>query len=131
MELDVVVMPSAVDELGTAFTGSDVALVRELQELGATSDYLQPESARLAYTERSVGALILTFVVGVASNAGWSALRALLSGKRAVTPVRATIARRTETNGASAWEWYEIEGSGSEVAEAIDMIRSHRSSDAG
>jgi len=125
VRVDVLVLPQTIAEDGTAvYHESVLTLVKELRALDTDAAYQHEAEDRGWYGERSVSAIVLSLIVGVASAAGWDGLRALLSGDRHRSErVHAKIARCTSTDDGVTWEWFEVEGPGAEVANALEAIQ--------
>ena len=118
-----VVLPREIASSGLAvYHESVLTLVKELKLEGVSADYQQGESDRTWLGHRSVGTVALDFIVGVASGAGWEALRMLLLKRYAAATVKGTVARCTRTSDAVTWEWFEVEGSGTDVADVLARL---------
>jgi hypothetical protein len=123
VDTDVVVMPREVDEGGIGFYDDSVlTLAKALRAEGASADYQHNREHRNWIGQRSATAIVLTVVLGVASNAGWHALRRLFSKAHAADHVRGKVARCTQRADEIRWEWYEFDGTGEEVARALERI---------
>ncbi len=122
IETDVVVLPEEVGGDGVGlYSDSAVSLVKELRLLGVTAQYQHSQDSRNWIGEKGFGAVALSWIVGVASNAGWAALCVLLRQKRK-TPVRIKLARCTQSDSEITWEWFEVKGDGAEVSNALERI---------
>jgi hypothetical protein len=123
IDTDVVVLPREVEEDGSGlYDDSVLTLAKALREEGASADYQHDREHRNWIGERSATAIVLTVVLGVASNAGWHALRRLFSKVHAADHVRGKVARCILHADEISWEWYEFEGTGEEVARALAQI---------
>jgi hypothetical protein len=117
-----VVLPRESDgEIGL-YDESVVTLVKELREAGASAEFLHDAESRSFIGEKAVGVLAVNLVIGIAGNAGWAALRTVLS-RRGKKPVEVKAARYEEKTEAKRWEWIEAKGGGEAVAAAIDAWR--------
>jgi hypothetical protein len=122
IETDVVVLPEEVGEDGVGiYSDSAISVVKELRSLGVTAQYQHPQDSRTWIGEKGFGAVALSWIVGVASNAGWTALCVLLRQKRR-NPVRIKLARCTQSTSEITWEWFEVEGNGADVANALERL---------
>jgi hypothetical protein len=123
IEADVVVLPREVDEDGRGlYHDSAITLVKEFTPMGVQARYAHNQDARLWYGEKAFGPDVVQWAIGIASQAGWVALVWLLRRKHNTTHVRLRVARCRQTAGETTWEWYEVEGSGAEVAEALSAL---------
>jgi hypothetical protein len=119
---DAVVLPRETDgEIGL-YDDSVVTLVKELREAGASAEFMHGAESRSFIGEKAVDVLVVSLVIGIASNAGWDALRAVLS-RRGKKPVEVKAARYEEEADGKRWEWIEAKGEGEAVAAAIDAWR--------
>jgi hypothetical protein len=67
---------------------------------------------------------VLSFVLGVASNGAWAGLIHLLRRNHAKSVVKGKVIRCVQAaDGTTAWEWFEVEGTGEEVAKAFESMR--------
>jgi hypothetical protein len=122
--VDLLILPRKLDEDGDGlYDDSVLTLVKELRAEGITADYLHPPEERRWIGEKSAVALVVEFVIGVGGNAGWAALKALFRRREAGT-IRVRLARRTSRGEEDEWEWFEAEGTGEEVARAIEALES-------
>lgn len=120
--VDAVVLPREIDgEIGL-YDDSVVTLVKELREAGASAEFLHGPELRSFIGEKAVDVLAVNLMVGIAGNAGWAALRAVLS-RRGKKPVEVKAARCEEKADGKRWEWVEAKGEGEAVAAAIDAWR--------
>ena len=119
---DAVVLPRETDgEIGL-YDDSVVTLVKELREAGASAEFLHGAESRSFIGEKAVDVLVVNLVIGIASNAGWDALRAVLS-RRGKKPVEVKAARYEEEADGKRWEWIEAKGEAEAVAAAINAWR--------
>jgi hypothetical protein len=123
MHVDVVVLPRE-DSQGTgSYDDSVLTLAKELRAVGTSADYQHEPEARQWIGERSVAAIALAFVLGIASNAGWDALKLLFSTRYARDRVKGKVARCTQTADQLTWEWFDVDGTGEEVARALGDVQ--------
>jgi len=123
VDVDVLVLPREVASSGGAlYDDSAVTFAKELRSLGATAGYQHKPAARQWIGERSAVAIVLTFVIGVASNAGWAALKSLFASRYANDRVKGKIARCTRAPNSVTWEWFEVDGKGEEVARILEAL---------
>ena len=123
IETDVVVLPREVDDDGTGlYDDSVLTLAKALREEGASADYQHDREHRNWIGEREAATIALTILLGIASNAGWHALIRLFRKTHDDDRVSGKVARCTKRGDKIAWEWYEFEGTGDEVARALEQI---------
>jgi hypothetical protein len=124
LEADLVVLPREITMDGRGlYDDSVITIVKELRSLGADATYQHEKDDRAWIGEQSAEAVALALIIGVASNAGWSGLQALFrhsfSGKR----VHVRVGHYEElADGSRKAEWYEIEGNGEQVADALRQL---------
>jgi hypothetical protein len=116
---DAVVLPRETDGEVGLYDDSVVTLVKELREAGASAEFLHSAESRSFIGEKAVDVLAVNLVIGIAGNAGWAALRVVLS-RRGKKPVEVKAARYEERADGKRWEWVEAKGEGAAVAAAID-----------
>jgi len=117
-----VVLPHEVDQDGTGlYSDSALELVKELRSLEIQAQYQHPQDSRTWIGERGFAAIAFDWILGVASNAGWAALCLLLRHKGKAS-VRIKLARCTQSASQTVWEWLEVEGDGTSVANALERI---------
>jgi hypothetical protein len=123
MNVDVMVFPRETDgELGL-YHDTVITLVKELRAAGATASFQHPPELREWIGEKHLSPDEISFLIGIASNAGWAAIVALLRMRHASGRVRARIARYRKDASGTRWEWIKLEGPGSEVADAIEALQ--------
>jgi hypothetical protein len=118
---DVLILPREVVDGRGLYDDSVVTVAKELRAAGTSADYAHAPDAREWIGEKAVDAIVLSLIVGIASNAGWAGLRALVSRARS-NRVRIRAARIRETPQGREAEWFEFEGPGEEVAEALKVL---------
>jgi hypothetical protein len=120
--VDVVVLPLEVDQDGTGlYSDSALMLVKELRSLEIQAQYQHPQDSRTWVGERSFAAVAFEWILGVSSNAGWAAL-CLLLRRKGKASVRIKLARCTQSGSETVWEWAELEGDGTAIADALERI---------
>jgi hypothetical protein len=65
---------------------------------------------------------VLDIIANILSMAGWNGLRSVLA-KRKSERVRVKVSRRKETSSGTVEEWFELDGSGAEVAETLKELQ--------
>jgi len=119
METDVVVLPREFNEQGTAlYDDSVLDLVKVLRADGVDAAFAHDTEHRSWIGEKSAE-IVISFIVGIASNAGWTGLYTLLRRRYANQQVRAKIARVMHRSDSTTWEWVEIAGPGDQVADIM------------
>lgn len=124
VESDVVVLPREVDAEGRGiYHDSAVTAVKEFRQTGVTATYAHDQESRSWYGEKSYGKDVIDWVIGIASSGGWAALCWVLRRDHSTGHVRVRVARcRQKTSAHTTWEWYDVEGRGAEVADALAAI---------
>jgi hypothetical protein len=122
IDADVLILPREISDDRGLYDDSVLTLAKDLREAGITAEYQHPAEAREWIGERGVDILV-AFIVGIASNAGWAALGALLRQRHAGDPVRVRAARISDREAGVDWEWFEVEGPGEDVADALEALR--------
>lgn len=128
---DLLVLPRETDDDGRGlYDDSAITIVKELKSLGADARYQHEKEERAWIGEESAAILALTLIIGIAGNAGWSALQALFRGSFSTKRVRVRVGRYEKlADGATKAEWYEVEGTGEDVADALAQLASGKGSD--
>lgn len=122
-ENDVVVFPREVDQDGRGlYDDSVVTIVKEFLAEGVSASYQHRQDERSWIGEKAAPKEVLDLLIGIASNAGWSALCRVLRREHTADRVRVRVARFKKTPNDTSWEWYKVEGPGAEVAEALAAI---------
>jgi len=120
---DVVVLPREVDENGRGlYDDSALTIVKEFRAAGVTARYQHGQDNRTWIGEKSATALMVNFLIGISSNAGWDALCWLLRRRHSNDQVRVRVGRVRKTHDGLSWEWYSAKGSGAAVAAALAAI---------
>jgi hypothetical protein len=119
---DVLILPREIDGDVGLYDDSVVTLAKGLRRLGITATYLHDADSREWIGEKGIDAIVLSLIVGICSSAGWAGIEALLRG-RTSSAVRVRVARcKHSSAGDPEWEWFEVEGSAAEVADALKTL---------
>jgi hypothetical protein len=123
IDVDVMVFPRETEgELGL-YHDTVITLVKELRNAGATASFQHPPKLREWIGEKHLSPDEVSLLIGIASNAGWAAIVAVLRMRHAAGRVRARIARYRKDASGTRWEWIKLEGPGDEVADAIEALQ--------
>ncbi len=121
--VDVLVLPREVDAEGRGiYHDSAITAVKEFAPTGVTASYAHPKEERFWYGEKSYAKDVIDWVIGIASNGGWAALCWVLRRDHGSAHVRVKVARCRQTADETTWEWYEIQGRGTAVADALAAL---------
>jgi hypothetical protein len=93
--------------------------VKQLRSLGARAEWAHDPSHRAWYGERSAEEVVVAFVVGVLSSAGWDAVK--LFFRRGSAQVKLKVLQRTNKKGADE-RWIELQGYSKDVSEVLDRL---------
>jgi len=128
---DLVVLPRETADDGRGlYDDSVITIVKELKSLGADARYQHEKDERAWIGEESAATLALALIIGIASSAGWSALQALFRGSFSTKRVRVRVGRYEKlADGTTKAEWYEVEGNGEDVADALTQLAAGKGSD--
>src|ERR1700761_3482344 len=122
IDVDLLILPRRLGPEGEGlYDDSVLKLAKDLRAEGFSDDYLHPSEDRRWIGEKSAVALVVAFVVGIVSNAGWAALCALLR-RKPKQKVRVRAARKKDLAAMQDWEWVEAEGPGEEVARSLEAL---------
>jgi hypothetical protein len=120
----IVILPRRRADDGRGVYGeATVFLAKDLRAQRVDVAYLDPSEARLFEVKKSaILAVFVTIVLGISSAAGWDGIKALLKRERADdTPMEVTYADLAADGSGKSWR---VRGSGKDVIEAIDRLRS-------
>jgi hypothetical protein len=120
----VVILPRRRADDGRGVYGeATVFLAKDLRAEGVDAAYLDPPDDRLFEVKKSaIIAVFVTIVLGIGSAAGWDGIKALLKREHADgKPLEVTYTDLASDGGGRSWT---VRGSGKEVIEAIDRLRS-------
>jgi hypothetical protein len=124
VSFDVIVLPEEVTADGNGLYRDSVTdLAKRLRLEGVSAEYLHSKANRQWIGERGAADIILNFVLGIASSAGWDAVKAVFYKVPPDAPVRGKFARCVQKSDGVTWEWYEVEGTASEVAQVVEKLR--------
>ena len=120
---DVVVLPREVEPDGRAlYDDSVLTIVKEFRAAGVSASYQHDQDSRTWVGEQAVAEVALALVIGIASNAGWAALCRILRSQHRSDQVRVRVGRFRRTSSETSWEWFNVEGPGAAVADALAAI---------
>lgn len=120
----VVVMPvHRVDGRGV-YTQSSILMVKRLRAAGVEAEFLDSADQRTFEVKKSIEALILTVVLGVASSAAWDGIKAFFRS-RPKGRVSVTYVDLEGITGQRGTAW-KVEGDSDAVLDAIDRLRSNK-----
>lgn len=119
--VDVLVMPMRNVNGVAVYSQESLDLVKELRAAGLTAAFLHGPSERIFEAKKSAVAVLGAIALGIATNAGWDGVKALMrrggpTGKLAVT---FTDLKDQQT---SAMSW-TVTGDSDAVLDAIDKLR--------
>lgn len=115
------VLPLAIQDGKAVYTEASVMLVKELRSLGAEAEFSHPSNERVFEVRKSAVALVVSYVIGVASNASWELMKRLLR-RRAAQRISVTYVELEDGHGLRGKAW-KAEGDTDGVIQAIDRIR--------
>lgn len=118
----IVVLPREQRDGKAVYTEPSVMLVKELRAAGAEAAFLDPSDVRVFEVKKgAVGDGLLAFVIGIASNGSWEAIKALFrKGPRQTISV--TYLELDDGNERRGTAW-KVEGDSEAVLSAIDKLR--------
>ena len=119
--VDLLILPREVNDGRGLYDDSVVTLAKQVRAVGVTADYQHDASSRTWIGEKHVDPLVLDIIAGFITNAGWAGVATVIS-KRKSKRVRVRFGRRKDSSG-SLEEWFEAEGPGAEVAEALRELQ--------
>lgn len=119
-DADVVILPKRLDGNDAIYSDRLASIVKALRADGVDARWSHDADHRLWDGERSAFTdLVLQFVVGVGSAAGWAGLARLL-GKRSGTVKLKVGYRKGPSDGEE--RWLELEGSSADLAATLDRL---------
>jgi hypothetical protein len=120
---DLIVLPREVTAEGVGlYDDSVMTIVKDLRVVGVEASFAHDQDHRSWIGEQAAEVVVISLIIGVASNAGWWALSKLFGIERKNDQLRVKVGRCTQEEGRTTWEWYEMSGTGSAVAEAMAQI---------
>ena len=117
----VLVLPLRLQNGKAVYSESSVMLVKELRSMGGEAEFLHPSGERTFEVRKSAVALVVAYVIGIASNASWDAMKTLLR-KRADRRISVTYVELEHGRGQRGTAW-KAEGVSEAVIQAIDRLR--------
>lgn len=120
----VVILPRRRADDGRGVYGeATVFLAKDLRAQGVDVAYLDPSNERLFEVKKSaIMAAFVTIVLGIGSAAGWDGIKALLKREHADDkPLEVAYTDLASDGTGKSWT---VRGSGKDVIEAIDRLRS-------
>jgi hypothetical protein len=125
-DADLVLLPDRLDGDRGVYSDQLITAVKALRADGVDARWFHDVDHRLWHGERSaiVDLVVIPFVVGIASSAGWAALVGLLS--RRSGPVKLKVGYRKDPLRGEE-RWVELEGSSADVAAALEQLSPWRS----
>lgn len=118
-EADVVLLPMYMDGDQAIYADGTTMAVKRLRALGARAAWAHDASHRAWYGERGAGEVVVAFVVGILSSAGWDAIKLFFSQGSA--HVQLKMFYRTSTDG-SEERWIELQGHSKDVSDVLDRL---------
>ncbi len=125
--VDVLILPREVSDGRGLYDDSVMTLAKEIRAAGVTADYQHDANSRKWIGEKHVDPLVLDIIAGLITNAGWAGMMAAISMRKSKR-VRVRFGRRKDQSG-SLEEWFEAEGPGAEVAEALKGLQQGEATD--
>ncbi len=117
----IAVLPLDVVDGQGVYSEPSVMLVKELRSLGADAAYAHPSEQRVFEVKKSAEALLVAFVIGIASSASWDLMKSLISRwKEARLSVTFVELEEGHDRRGAAWK---VEGDADSVIRAIDSLR--------
>lgn len=128
LTVDLIVLPREETDAGVGiYDDSVMTIVKDLQFVGVEASFAHDKDHRGWIGEQAAAKVVFDLIIGVASNAGWWALSQLFGIERKDDHVHVKLGRGThEPGGRTTWEWYEMSGTGSAVAQAMAQIETPR-----
>jgi hypothetical protein len=119
--VDVLLLPREISDGRGLYDDSVDTLAKEIRAIGVAADYQHDADSRAWIGEKHFTSLELDIIANVITSGGLGALVAVIR-KRKSDRVRVKVARRSDTSSEVDDEWFEIEGPGAEVAEALKAL---------
>ncbi len=119
-ESDVTIFPKSVHNGRGSYSESALDFADELNQTGAVArPWHDPAECEISTERGPVTETVVAIVLGIASSAGWDALKWALSRKPRTEQVSLTVGWRD----GSAEKWVRVEGPADAVAETIVRLR--------
>ena len=93
----------------------------KMARIGADAEFSHPSNERVFEVRKSAVALVVGYVIGIASNASWDLMKRLLR-RRADQRISVTYVELEDGHGLRGKAW-KAEGDTDGVIQAIDRIR--------
>ncbi|GJF31741.1 hypothetical protein KNE206_44410 [Kitasatospora sp. NE20-6] len=123
LQHDVVVLPREVSDSGVGvYHDSVIDLVKALRAENVDADFAHAKDERQWLGEKSATQHLIEVAVGIASNAGWAGISAVFRRRHSQGTVRLKLVRRINGPVGVTEEWFEVEGTGADVADALDRF---------
>lgn len=127
LDTGIAVLPVKTADGKGIYSEPSVMLVKELRALGAEAEFAYPSEDRLFEVKKSAEALLIAYVIGVASTASWDLMKRLLRRRR-TSRLFVTYLELEEGSDRRGAAW-KVKGDSEGVVQAIDALRNGRSSD--
>ncbi len=118
-QADLILLPMYMDGDRAIYADGTTTAVKRLRGLGARAEWSHDAAHRAWYGERAAGQVVVEFVVGVLSSAGWDAIKLLF--RQGTGTIRLKLYWRTDSNGTDE-KWVELEGDSKAVSEMVDRL---------
>lgn len=122
----IVVLPLEIVDGQGVYSEPSVMLVKQLRSLGADAAYAHPSEQRVFEVKKSAEALLVAFVIGIASNAAWELMKSFLARWKDAR-LSVTFVELEEEDGRHGTAW-KVDGDADAVIRAIDSLRSRPTS---
>ncbi|MCF3171345.1 hypothetical protein IPZ64_31325 [Streptomyces violaceoruber] len=116
---DVVVLPRGYVSGAPRYHDTTLDLVKALKFEGLDASFAHDSDERQWLGEKSHLQYAIDAVIGILSAGAYDGIRLLLRRRHASSPVRLRLTRQ---NADGSQEWYELEGTGEDVAEAVRQL---------
>lgn len=118
---DIVMLPAWMDGDEGVYAEQAVAFVKEMRESGVTIDWQQEGEKRQWYGKRSavVDLVAIPLVLGIASSAGWDAIKKLFGSRKGRAHLK--IVHWRDQDG-SEGHWIELEGDAQDIVRGLERL---------
>ena len=116
---DVVILPIRVQDDVGIYPDEVLTLKKQLRAQGVDADFLHDSDHRRWLGLK--GEVVATIILGFVTSGGVAAVQSMLTQRFAGRRLRLRAARRRNADG-SVVEWFEADGSGDDVARALDKF---------
>lgn len=117
----ITVLPLNVSNGQGVYSERSVMLVKQLRAVAADAVFAQPSDERLFEVKKSVEAVVVALVIGIASNVSWDLMKQLLRRWKE-DRLSVTYVELEEGNRRRGQAW-RVEGDADDVIRAIDRLR--------